>query len=100
MFCLTSLNASQEKPAAISPGSDIGIAVVGQSTPTFSWTAVEWARVYRVEIFNSTGNQALSHQDMAALANPVLVKEIRGAATAWIFRNLIQPAVCRQFQHR
>jgi hypothetical protein len=35
--------AAQVVPLAVSPGSERGVAVVGQPCPTFSWTAVDWA---------------------------------------------------------
>jgi hypothetical protein len=31
----------QVVPSAVSPGSERGLAVVGQACPTFSWTAVD-----------------------------------------------------------
>jgi hypothetical protein len=40
--------AAQIVPMAVSPGSERGVAVVGQACPTFSWTAVDWASGYRV----------------------------------------------------
>ncbi len=80
---VASVNAQEKGPVAISPGNDMGVAVVGQSTPTFSWTAVDWATTYRVEVFAAPEGQVLHYKEMAAQAYPLLVKEIRGAATAW-----------------
>ncbi len=84
LFLMAATVTAQERgPVAISPGNDMGVAVVGQSTPTFSWTAVDWATTYRVEVFAVPEGKVLSYQEMAAQAFPFLVKEIRGAATAW-----------------
>jgi hypothetical protein len=77
-------SASQDRPVAISPGNDIGLAVVQQCCPTFSWTAVAGANAYRIEVFGSTGDSELTdHNDAAIQAHPVLVKEIPGAALSW-----------------
>jgi hypothetical protein len=84
LLILASAVYAQEKgPAAVSPASDMGIAKVGQLCPTFSWTAVDWATAYRVEVFKAAGGEIQEHQDMATASYPVLVKEILGAATSW-----------------
>ncbi len=49
--------AAQVVPVAISPGSERGVALVGQPCPTFSWTAVDWAAGYRVAVFQAFGVQ-------------------------------------------
>ena len=45
--------SAQEAPVAISPGSEVGIAKVGTTCPTFSWTSVDGAAAYRVEVFKA-----------------------------------------------
>jgi len=40
---LGSATQTQVVPSAVSPGSERGLAVVGLTCPTFSWTAVDWA---------------------------------------------------------
>jgi hypothetical protein len=84
LLILASAAYAQDKgPAAVSPASEMGIAKVGQLCPTFSWTAVDWATAYRVEVFKSVAGDVLDHKDMAVTSYPVLVKEILGAATSW-----------------
>jgi hypothetical protein len=75
--------AAQVVPMAVSPGSDRGVALVGQTCPTFSWTAVDWATGYRVAVFEALGVQIPSYEEMAAGMVPVLRKEIAGRALAW-----------------
>lgn len=89
-FCLVFLSifvsglyANERGPVAISPGSDVGIAVVGMTCPTFSWTTVDWASAYRVEVFEALTPEVVSHDQMAASAYPVLSKEIQGRALSW-----------------
>ncbi len=82
-FVTTSVAASQEGPLAVSPASEMGIAKVNQLCPTFSWTAVDAAVGYRVEVFTAAHEMELSHDELASFSYPVLTKEIRGAALSW-----------------
>jgi hypothetical protein len=82
-FLFVGGTAAQIAPVAVSPGSDRGVAVVGQACPTFSWTAVDWASGYRVAVFEALGVQIPSYEEMAAGMAPVLSKEIAGKALAW-----------------
>ena len=75
--------AAQIVPMAVSPGSERGVALVGQVCPTFSWTAVDWASGYRVAVFEALGVQVPSYEEMAAGMVPALSKEIAGRALAW-----------------
>jgi hypothetical protein len=75
--------ASEQIPILVSPGSEVGIAVVGEVCPTFSWTAVEGSVAYRVEIFNAIDNMHLTYEEMVVVSYPVLTKQILGAATSW-----------------
>ncbi len=75
--------AAQVVPVAVSPGSDRGVAVVGQACPTFSWTAVDWASSYRVAVFEALGVQIPSYEEMATGMVPALSKEIAGRALSW-----------------
>ena len=74
--------SSEQIPAGVSPGSETGIASVGQVCPTFSWTAVENAVAYRIEIYYALEGE-YSHDEMAFFTNPVQVQDILGAATSW-----------------
>ena len=47
--------AQETRPVAVSPGLESGVARVGQSSPTFSWSAVPWAKTYRVVVFKRAG---------------------------------------------
>jgi hypothetical protein len=83
VFLMSMAYGSQVVPAAISPGSERGVALVGQICPTFSWTAVDWASGYRVAVFQAFGVQIPSYEEMAAGGVPVLNKEIQGRASSW-----------------
>lgn len=84
MFLLASvIFAAEERVVAVSPGSDVGVAMVGQVCPTFSWTAVNGAVGYRVEVFEAVGESRPTYVQAAMGAPPVLVWEIQGAATSW-----------------
>jgi len=82
-FVVSGLSASDKGPIAVSPGSDVGIAVVGENCPTFSWTSVEWAKGYKIDVFEMLTAEVLSYENMAASAHPVLSKEIQGRALSW-----------------
>ena len=75
--------AAQVVPVAVSPGSDRGVAVVGQVCPTFSWTAVDGASGYRVAVFEALGVRIPGYEEMAAGMVPALSKEIGGRALSW-----------------
>ena len=68
--CMVS-SAAEQKSVAVSPGSDVGIAVVGQVCPTFSWTAVEGAAAYRVEVFETQGENRPDYTAAALATLPV-----------------------------
>jgi hypothetical protein len=59
------------------------LAVVGQTSPTFSWTAVDWALGYRVAVFQAFGTAVPGYEEMAVGGVPVLSKEIAGRASSW-----------------
>jgi hypothetical protein len=75
--------AAQIVPMAVSPGSERGVALVGQVCPTFSWTAVDWASGYRVAVFEALGVQVPTYEEMAVGAVPALRKDIAGRALSW-----------------
>ena len=83
VFLMSMAYGSQVVPTAISPGSERGVALVGQICPTFSWTAVDWATGYKVAVFQAFGVQIPSYEEMAAGGVPVLSKEIQGRASSW-----------------
>ena len=90
--------ASEQNPVAVSPGHEIGIAVISDPCPTFSWTAVKWARRYRVEVFLAPDDTDPVYLKAASLSQPMLVKEIPGAATSWTpsaDESLSNSAICR-----
>jgi hypothetical protein len=70
-------------PVAVSPGAENGPAVVRQSCPTFSWTAVSWALTYKVVVFEAGDGETPAYEKIAAEASPVLIKEIPGKAFSW-----------------
>jgi len=71
---------SRNNPVAVSPGSDTEAAAVWQSCPTFSWSAVNQAASYRVEVFELANPKVDTYENMAALSSPVLSKDIPGPA--------------------
>ena len=77
------VNAQEIVPVAVSPGSESGVAVVGQICPTFSWTAVDWASKYRVVVFEAVGTEVPAYEQIAAVASPVLNREVIGRALSW-----------------
>jgi len=83
VFLMSMVYGDQVVPLAISPGSERGVALVGQICPTFSWTAVDWAAGYKVAVFQAFGVQIPSYEEMAAGGVPVLSKEIQGRASSW-----------------
>ena len=83
VFIMTIGNATETRPVAVSPGIESGVAVVGQSCPTFSWSAVQWTEAYRVVVFQAVGDEVLTYEEMEALGYPVIRKEIRGPALSW-----------------
>ncbi len=82
-FVVSSISAQEKGPIAISPASDAGIAKVGERCPTFSWTGMEWATGYKVVVFETNGPNVLAYKEMAAIASPILSKEINGRALSW-----------------
>jgi len=90
ILCLTVLvslvpdgNAFAIEPVAVSPGSESGVAVVGQSCPTFSWGAVEGALSYEAAVFEMLTIDVLSYTESNNLSNPVIRKKIPVPALSW-----------------
>jgi hypothetical protein len=75
--------ASLQEPVGVSPASEMGLARVSTICPTFSWTAVDGAVAYRVEVFQAGDSSAHVYNRLEMQIHPVLVKEIPGAATSW-----------------
>jgi hypothetical protein len=68
------LLAAQQGPKAVSPASEAGRARVAQQCPTFSWTAIDWAVGYRLEVFEAGEVPVMTYINQAALSFPVLTK--------------------------
>jgi hypothetical protein len=87
MFLLVSVWGMAEKtannPMTVSPGSETEVVTVWQSCPTFSWSAVDQAASYRVAVFESVDANLATYETMAAMASPVLSKDIPGPALSW-----------------
>ena len=75
--------AQETRLMAVSPGLESGIALVGQSSPTFSWSAVPWAKTYRVVVFKRVGTEGLAYEQMEGGAVTVISKDIQGLALSW-----------------
>jgi len=81
-----STSASAMDPVAVSPGSDPSTtlrAVIGQACPTFSWSSMQGAVAYRVEVFEALTAEAPAYEDMEAMAEPLISKEIAAPALSW-----------------
>ena len=83
VFLVSMVHGAQIVPVAVSPGSERGAALVGQTCPTFSWTSVDWATGYKVAVFPAFGVQIPSYEEMAAGAVPVIEQGDRGRASSW-----------------
>ena len=80
---LISASAREKGPAPVSPSSVTGIARVGTTCPTFSWTFVEWATGYSIVVFETNGPNVLDYKEMEAISTPVVSNEIKGRALSW-----------------
>jgi hypothetical protein len=70
------------RPVAVSPGSDTdAVVAVAGNCPTFSWSGVAGAVSYRVVVFEAA--EVLAYEEMEAIAQPVISKEIHGPALSW-----------------
>lgn len=76
-------STTDQVPILISPGTELGIAVVGELCPTFSWTAVDDAVAYRIEVYAAVNSQFPPFEVKSSTSYPVLVKEIPGKAISW-----------------
>ncbi len=65
----------------VSPGG--GTEVTNQTCPTFSWSAADHAAAYRVEVYEQVTEQVVPQEEMAAMAVPVLTREIYAPALSW-----------------
>jgi len=80
--CFPTFNCLAAGPLGVSPGGGSGDAVVGTAFPTFSWSAVEEAVGYRLEIFKEVEG-ALSHEEMSEKGELVIGVEIPAPALSW-----------------
>jgi len=70
-------------PVAVSPGSETEAVTVWQSCPTFSWSAVDKAASYRLDVFESIDANVATYEGMTAVTAPVISKDIPGPALSW-----------------
>lgn len=64
-------------PSAGSTGQDV--AVITNPCPTFSWSGVDGASGYRVEVYEMVTIGVPSHNDMAAISQPVISRDAQKA---------------------
>ncbi len=79
-------SASAMDPVAVSPGSDPSTtlrAVIGQGCPTFSWSSMQGAVAYRVAVFEALTADVPAYEDMEAMAEPLISREIPAPALSW-----------------
>jgi hypothetical protein len=56
---------------------------VGQTCPTFSWSEVEGAVAYRIEVFDMLTNERLPYEETGYMSEPVISKQIPAPALSW-----------------
>jgi hypothetical protein len=78
-----SVSVFAEGPTAVSPGSTSGDSIVGQTCPTFSWSEVEGAVAYRIEVFDMLTNERLPYEETGYMSEPVISKQIPAPALSW-----------------
>jgi hypothetical protein len=84
IFLVSLVRADDQDPVAVSPGEKTGMAIIEQSCPTFSWTAVSWAAGYRIAVFKADRfSLGLSYEEKKTREDPVLMKDIKGSALSW-----------------
>jgi hypothetical protein len=65
-------------PVAISPGMAGGVGVVESRCPTFSWSGVAWAQMYRVVVFGVEDAVAQTDGEIKLTSKPLLSEDIAG----------------------
>ena len=80
--CFAAFNCLAAGPLGVSPGGGNGDALVGSLSPTFSWSEVEGAVGYRLEVFKELEG-ALSHEEMSEQGELVIGIEIPAPALSW-----------------
>ena len=69
-------------PVGVSPGAGTGDALVWSQFPAFSWSSVEGAVGYRVEIFKAMDG-VLTHEEIAEKCELVMRVDIPAPALSW-----------------
>jgi len=80
--CFAAFNCLAAGPLGVSPGGGNGDALVGSVSPPFSWSEVEGAVGYRLEVFKELEG-ALSHEEMSEQGELVIGIEIPAPALSW-----------------
>ncbi len=70
-------------PVAVSPGSGSGVAIITQECPTFSWSRVEGAVSYRVEVFEMLTGEIIPYEKLRLGVTPVVSVEIGAPSLSW-----------------
>ncbi|MEF9426210.1 MAG: hypothetical protein L0956_03215, partial [Candidatus Mariimomonas ferrooxydans] len=78
-----SSSAYAMNPVAVSPGNAGSEAVINQACPTFSWSSMQGADAYRVEVFEAVTEDVQAYEDIEAMAEPVIRVEIAAPALSW-----------------
>lgn len=71
------------QPVAVSPGDAAGTAISNQTCPTFSWSSVDGAVSYRLELYDQVTTDVPLRDAMNAMTKPVSVKDIAAPALSW-----------------
>jgi len=67
----------------VSPGDAAGTAITDQACPTFSWSSVDGAVSYGLEVYEQVTADVLPYEMMNTMAKPVRSNEITAPALSW-----------------
>ena len=77
LFCIFSGYSWAGTAVPVSPGE-----LIGESCPTFSWSAAENAAAYRIEVYEQIAAKA-THDELQMIIMPVISREIAAPALSW-----------------
>jgi hypothetical protein len=75
--------ASAATAVPVSPGGEGEWAVTGQTCPTFSWSPMNGATTYTIEVFEQQTSGVMPYNQMRSIAAPVLSLDIGAPALSW-----------------
>ncbi len=82
IFILLSAAAWAGEPEGVSP-SGVDVAVVSNVCPTFSWSEVNGAASYKIQVYEMVTSAILTHDQMRAISQPVITNDTNSPALSW-----------------